>query len=524
MIRAIRPSAVARDDAAMITGWNVSPNVGYTVVLTPGASACGVLLFDADMVALVASGSGLVGTDQPVILLPQTGQVIGMVDAELGWHLLVTTDGTEAPRLIRIGPAVDLPDEIHPVYTDDSMALARATAAINSGASYVDDVTVACPLGIGGGIGAVASAPVDGVAVVGQVESVTWSGTPDGTIETAVIRRHTAIAPEAFVEIIPPTVADDAGETDAATIASGNVLTNDGADLTVVAVDGLAANVGEPVAGSDGGQFVINEDGSWTFDPDGDFAALSGSETADTSVTYHASDGVSESSATVTVAVSAVQGVQLWTPAEITTSLWLDDSGLHGVDFDGSALHTTDSITLPTVCSIFVALDTSTTSDVQIATEHSANYNSNNGSWLITVGETAGAIRFGFYNSSSWYVVQSPVSSGKMSLSLISSGFKSIAMYNHGSLLTNTVISNTLSSLPANTLSRPVYVRGRAGNVYPLSGPVREEIILPGAASADVRQRIEGYIAHKWDGILGETARVAALPADHPYKSAPPTV
>ena len=213
MIRAIRPSAVARDDASLLTGWNIAPNVGYTVSLSATTSAVVIILSSADGSALIGSGLALVGTDQPVIITPMTGQTIGMVDADLGWHLLVTTSGTEGERTITIDPMVDLADEIHPIYTDDDMALARATAAINSGASYVDDVSVNCPLGIGGGIGAVASAPVDGVAVVGQVESVTWSGTPDGTIETAVIRRHTPIAPEAYEPPLPPPIlVDDTAE------------------------------------------------------------------------------------------------------------------------------------------------------------------------------------------------------------------------------------------------------------------------------------------------------------------------
>jgi hypothetical protein len=35
--------------------------------------------------------------------------------------------------------------------------------------------------------------------------------------------------------------------------------------------------------------------------------------------------------------------------------------------------------------------------------------------------------------------------------------------------------------------------------------------------STDIRQRIEGYLAHNW----GMTAN---LPSDHPFRSAPPTV
>lgn len=312
MIRAIRPNAMAHDDAALITGWNIGPNLAYTLQLNPGSSACGVLLYSENMTAIIASGAGLVGTDQPVILHPYSGQTIGMIDADLGWHLLLTTEGTEYPRTIKIGPAVDLPDEIHPIYADDDLAVARATAGVDDHAHYIDDISVSCPLGFGAWIGDVARTPVDGGTVDGQTESITWTGTPNGTSDAVMVRRHVAIAPEPWVDpvpITPPTVADDTAETDAVTSAEGNVLANDDDDLTIVAVNGLSANVGAAVAGSDGGLFTISEDGAWTFDPDGDFAALSGSETEDTSVTYCASDGVSEALATVKVTVSASAGV-----------------------------------------------------------------------------------------------------------------------------------------------------------------------------------------------------------------------
>jgi len=266
---------------------------------------------------LVASGAALVGADQPCVLLPQNGQTVGMVDAELGWHLLVTTTGTESQREIRISPSVDLPDEIHPAYADDGMGLARATAAIDEAAHYIDDVAVTCPLGLGAGLGDIANVPVDGAAVVGQVESVTWTATPDGTTEQAAIRRHVAIAPESYMEPVvptPPSVADDTETTDSETATSGYVLANDATGLTVVAVNGLAANVGVEVSGSDGGIFTIASDGAWTFDPDGDFVDLEGVEYQGTSITYHASDGTSEAAATLTVNVTAPAvplGIQL---------------------------------------------------------------------------------------------------------------------------------------------------------------------------------------------------------------------
>ena len=59
----------------------------------------------------------------------------------------------------------------------------------------------------------------------------------------------------------------------------------------VSAVDGLPANVGQPVEGSLGGQFTINSDGSYDFDPAGDFNTLAVGETLVTTVTYEISDG-----------------------------------------------------------------------------------------------------------------------------------------------------------------------------------------------------------------------------------------
>jgi VCBS repeat-containing protein len=318
MIRAHRIAATARDDASLISGWNIAPNIAYSLYLAPSASACGVFLFDEGMTTLIASGAAITGVAQPCVLVPNMGTA-EMVDVDLGWHLLITTDGTEGDRTIRINPSVDLPDEIHPIYGDDGLALVRATAGINASAHYIDDLTVTCPLGLGAGLGDVASVPVDGAAVVGQVGSITWAGTPNGASEQAMIRRHVAIAPEPYVEpvpITPPTVADDTGTTDAATVTSGNVLTNDEPGLTIVAVNGLSANVGQPVAGSNGGLFVIAGDGTWTFDPDGDFAVLAGSETAATSVTYHASDGAAEASAILTVTVSS-GAVPVWHPSSL---------------------------------------------------------------------------------------------------------------------------------------------------------------------------------------------------------------
>ncbi len=74
------------------------------------------------------------------------------------------------------------------------------------------------------------------------------------------------------------------------------------------------------------------------------------------------------------------------------------------------------------------------------------------------------------------------------------------------------ISTNPLStSSPAFTLQI-----GSTGNsILGMTGELAEIIFVSGVATLDTRQKMEGYLAHKW----GLTAN---LPADHPYKSAVP--
>ena len=54
-------------------------------------------------------------------------------------------------------------------------------------------------------------------------------------------------------------------------------------------------------------------------------------------------------------------------------------------------------------------------------------------------------------------------------------------------------------------------------------GTAREFVFMTASRSQDIQDRVSGYLAWKWDGILGVTTHVAALPVGHPYKAAAPT-
>ncbi len=111
-----------------------------------------------------------------------------------------------------------------------------------------------------------------------------------------------------------PVAVNDTGTTDEDTnlsVAAPGVLGNDtDADLepiTVAKVEGATANVGTYVNLTDGGKVNVASDGSFTFDPDGDFEDLDTGETRTTSFTYRASDDDAESNlATVTITVTGV--------------------------------------------------------------------------------------------------------------------------------------------------------------------------------------------------------------------------
>ncbi|MEQ1652403.1 MAG: Ig-like domain-containing protein, partial [Hyphomicrobium sp.] len=110
-------------------------------------------------------------------------------------------------------------------------------------------------------------------------------------------------APTAFADA--QTIAEN---TDLTVPAASGVLPNDsdpdGDTLTVSAVDGAPAGVGSAVAGSAGGLFTVNADGSYTFQHNGDFEDLQSGETRQTKIAYTVSDGnggVSIADLTITI-------------------------------------------------------------------------------------------------------------------------------------------------------------------------------------------------------------------------------
>ncbi|MBT3144904.1 VCBS domain-containing protein [Neptunomonas phycophila] len=116
-----------------------------------------------------------------------------------------------------------------------------------------------------------------------------------------------------------PTPQADTNTVNEDTNASGNVLTNDTdpdvESLTVNAVNGNAGLVSENVAGDNGGVFVIESNGDYTFSPGSDFQYLKVGEQIDTQVTYQVTDADGlTATTTLTVTVTGTDDVPVLTP------------------------------------------------------------------------------------------------------------------------------------------------------------------------------------------------------------------
>ncbi|WP_281271603.1 beta strand repeat-containing protein [Kushneria indalinina] len=153
------------------------------------------------------------------------------------------------------------------------------------------------------------SVPNSAIAYLGagqtKVETFTVSAL-DGTTHTITV---TVIGKNSSVSATPDTGLIDEDHS-LVVDATHGVLSNDRdpdatAHLSVSAVNGSSSGVGQTIAGSHGGSFILNADGSYTFNPGQDFQKLAEGSQQTTSVTYTVSDGQgSTASTTLTVTVT----------------------------------------------------------------------------------------------------------------------------------------------------------------------------------------------------------------------------
>lgn len=229
-----------------------------------------------------------------------------------------------------------------------------------------------------------------------------------------------------------------------------------------------------------------------------------------------------------------------WTPAQITTALWLKEDGTVSswTDHSGNNRHATQAIatnqpnisntlnglTVRTFDGIndfmetpIVPLDSPTSLFVVYRTETLLGYRT-----LINLQyqETDGARPWMHYLNSDGRLIDwrtganvPSITTGQyfiISEAQDSTNFGGVKMWRDG----NAGVSSTVGGYP---FSKAISI-GRQqvyGDLGWLQGRIAEIVLVSSAVDTLTRQKIEGYLAHKW----GLTAN---LPADHPYKTIAP--
>lgn len=140
------------------------------------------------------------------------------------------------------------------------------------------------------------------------------------------------------------------------------------------------------------------------------------------------------------------------------------------------------------------------------STYHALVSGGGNISWFA---QTAGGAMFraGVNGSNTDFRLEGALGSGETYLSAADTFGSDYRYYLDGAELP--------AATPAASSSGAPYIASRSGNQLTYSGAIGELVYVGGEMSAADRQRVEGYLAHKW-GLADK------LPSGHPYRAAAP--
>jgi len=223
----------------------------------------------------------------------------------------------------------------------------------------------------------------------------------------------------------------------------------------------------------------------------------------------------------------------VWTPAEITTALWLDAVDTSTINkVDEAVVQWSDksgnsrNFTQPTanLQPIYSSTGLNGLPAISFVSQYLAFTPFNSvldntafniffaGSGDLRSGSIAGVPRF-YFNDTYISYVDNVIANWALNNTarIVEWSFDGINQHTVSINGTSTATATKAVSSGFQTF----YQIGRAGNDSS-NGFFAEYIFVSGTISTNTRQRIEGYLAHKW----GLTAN---LPSDHPYKLVGPT-
>lgn len=233
----------------------------------------------------------------------------------------------------------------------------------------------------------------------------------------------------------------------------------------------------------------------------------------------------------------------LWTPANITTALWLDANDASTITLNGStvgewrdksgnARHASQptAVNQPEYTANGLngkpVMTFATSDTMEFLGSHDENWScafvartTTTQSGIIQYG---GVNQFGSVFGEGGIWIARPVSGGGATVAnnsqptIVAATYQAIPtgvvnIWSDGS------IGTPYAGTPIAVTNATSTIGGLSTNVYVMNGIIAEIVVSNGVLSTDDRQRLEGYFAWKW-------ALEANLPIGHPYKNSPPTV
>lgn len=215
----------------------------------------------------------------------------------------------------------------------------------------------------------------------------------------------------------------------------------------------------------------------------------------------------------------------LWTPAETTTAIWFDPSDADTVTIvDGKVSQLADKSGNNRHVTQGVAANRPGINSVSMLTFNGS------AQWFADIPAFSSQFIISVAIRSQNKAYAGLFTATTSELILNASGTGAIAT---GTVLINGIVQTAIALSAPVTWSiggaTPVNKARSFGQEFNLKGATRawvgsggEIISLPTAPTTEIRQKLEGYLAHKWDALLGVTTLVDALPSGHPYKTFAP--
>ncbi|MCV6623621.1 MAG: retention module-containing protein, partial [Cellvibrionaceae bacterium] len=293
------------------------------------------------------------GANGSVSLDPSTGEIIytpnlNFVGSDSFSYTITDPSGATDTAIVTITVGPNINDQ--PIAIDDSITTpedSAVTISVRDNDSDPENDPLTVTAVTQGSNGSVSIDPVSGNPIytpnlnfVG-IDSFTYTITdPSGASSTATV----TVTVGTNVNDTPIAVDDSNSIDEDGTLtisAADGLLNNDsdpdiGDSISVIGLNGQNNNTGVAIAGSNGGLFVINPDGSYSFNSNGEFNQLAAGETTTTSISYTISDLSGETaSAVLTITITGSNDSPSLS-ASITDQNNLDSDNNISLDISGS--------------------------------------------------------------------------------------------------------------------------------------------------------------------------------------------